>query len=374
MNLRKFGAALLAATLFIMPGPQGVFAAPLPIIGNTTTPGGQPLQQVPVQIVNPNDGTPCIIGNTGCPSIGGGSGGGGAVTGAVGSFLDGWSITDGQKVDAPCANSSATCSAIAIQKGLLAAAQDTTPVAVSASALPLPTGAATAAKQPALGTAGTASSDVLTVQGVASMTALKVDGSAVTQPVSSATLATAALQPTNAAQGAAIASATGNMVQCSVTTSPVTYVTATINPINCATSGGVRVEGGTIGTAAPVPVVIVSSTATSAANLTPSVSTSGAATSLVVKGTGAIVYDGYCHSTVAGNCILYNATSPPGAGALTAALVLECKGVVANGEGGWNYNTVGRRASIGYTILFSSSTDCNTYTVSNTAYIHGTAP
>lgn len=48
----------------------------------------------------------------------------------------------------------------------------------------LPTGAATAAKQPALGTAGTASADVITVQGIASMTALKVDGSAVTQPIS----------------------------------------------------------------------------------------------------------------------------------------------------------------------------------------------
>lgn len=48
----------------------------------------------------------------------------------------------------------------------------------------LPTGAATAAKQPALGTAGSASSDVITVQGIASMTALKVDGSGVTQPVS----------------------------------------------------------------------------------------------------------------------------------------------------------------------------------------------
>lgn len=55
---------------------------------------------------------------------------------------------------------------------------------VSAASLPLPTGAATAAKQPALGTAGTASADVISVQGVASMTALKVDGSAVTQPVS----------------------------------------------------------------------------------------------------------------------------------------------------------------------------------------------
>lgn len=55
---------------------------------------------------------------------------------------------------------------------------------VSAASLPLPSGAATSAKQPALGTAGTPSADVLTVQGAASMTALKVDGSAVTQPVS----------------------------------------------------------------------------------------------------------------------------------------------------------------------------------------------
>lgn len=44
-------------------------------------------------------------------------------------------------------------------------------VQVGASALP--SGAATAAKQPALGTAGSASADVLTVQGIASMTPLK---------------------------------------------------------------------------------------------------------------------------------------------------------------------------------------------------------
>lgn len=56
--------------------------------------------------------------------------------------------------------------------------------AISAASLPLPSGASTAAKQPALGTAGSASADVITVQGIASMTALKVDGSAVTQPVS----------------------------------------------------------------------------------------------------------------------------------------------------------------------------------------------
>lgn len=48
----------------------------------------------------------------------------------------------------------------------------------------LPSGAATAAKQPSLGVAGTPSLDVLTIQGAASMTPLKVDGSAVTQPIS----------------------------------------------------------------------------------------------------------------------------------------------------------------------------------------------
>ena len=51
---------------------------------------------------------------------------------------------------------------------------------VSAASLPLPTGAATAAKQPALGTAGTASADVISVQGIASGTPLRVDLGATT--------------------------------------------------------------------------------------------------------------------------------------------------------------------------------------------------
>jgi hypothetical protein len=70
---------------------------------------------------------------------------------------------------------------------------------VSVSSLPLPTGASTAAKQPALGTAGTASSDVLTVQGIASMTPLKVDGSGVTQPVSGTVTANAGTNMSTAA-------------------------------------------------------------------------------------------------------------------------------------------------------------------------------
>jgi hypothetical protein len=75
--------------------------------------------------------------------------------------------------------------------GTVTANAGTGTFAISAAALPLPSGAATSAKQPALGTAGSASSDVLTVQGVASMTALKVDGSAVTQPVSGTVTANA---------------------------------------------------------------------------------------------------------------------------------------------------------------------------------------
>lgn len=55
-----------------------------------------------------------------------------------------------------------------------------TAVAVSAASLPLPSGAATLAKQPALGTAGTASADVISVQGVASMTPVQQAGYQVT--------------------------------------------------------------------------------------------------------------------------------------------------------------------------------------------------
>jgi hypothetical protein len=51
---------------------------------------------------------------------------------------------------------------------------------ISVSSLPLPSGASTAAKQPALGTAGTPSSDVITVQGTSAGTALNTKE---TQPI-----------------------------------------------------------------------------------------------------------------------------------------------------------------------------------------------
>lgn len=144
----------------------------------------------------------------------------------------------------------------------------------------LPTGAATAAKQPALGTAGTPSADVITIQGITSMTAVKVDGSAVTQPVSgtfwqatqpvsnAGTFAVQAAQsgtwninnisgtislPTGAAteatltklpiaQGTALGTNSGPMIQGSVTTNAPTYTTGNINPVSLTTAGGLRID------------------------------------------------------------------------------------------------------------------------------------
>src|SRR5262245_15856163 len=82
----------------------------------------------------------------------------------------------------------------------------TVPVSISSSALP--TGAATAAKQPALGLAGTASPDVISIQGVAGMTPVQtaVSGT-VAVAVSGSALptgaATAAKQPAFGGAGAA---------------------------------------------------------------------------------------------------------------------------------------------------------------------------
>lgn len=124
---------------------------------------------------------------------------------------------------------------------------------ISAASLPLPTGASTSAKQPALGTAGSASSDVLTVQGIASMTALKVDGSAVTQPVSGTI--TANIGTTNGialdtsvngilqSQGSTTSGQKGPLIQGAVTSSSPSYTTAQSNPLSLTIAGALRVDG-----------------------------------------------------------------------------------------------------------------------------------
>ena len=91
-------------------------------------------------------------------------------------------VGDPTSATALAAVKAGSTAAVAGDPALVVAVSPNNTIPVSAASLPLPAGAATAAKQPALGTAGTASADVLTVQGIAAMTALKVDGSGVTQP------------------------------------------------------------------------------------------------------------------------------------------------------------------------------------------------
>jgi hypothetical protein len=113
---------------------------------------------------------------------------------------------------------------------------------ISAASLPLPSGAATSAKQPALGTAGSASTDVLTVQGIASMTALKVDGSATTQPVSGTVTA-------NAGTGNfTVVQTTGSNLHAVLDSGSTTAVTqATASNLNAQVVGSVASAGSNAG-------------------------------------------------------------------------------------------------------------------------------
>lgn len=107
-----------------------------------------------------------------------------SIDGKTPALVSGRVPIDGSGVTQPVSGTVSVSGTVPVSGPLTDGQLRASAVPVSASSLPLPSGAATSAKQPALGTAGTASSDVLTVQGIASMTALKVDGSATTQPVS----------------------------------------------------------------------------------------------------------------------------------------------------------------------------------------------
>lgn len=133
-----------------------------------------------------------------------------------------------------------------------------------------------------------------------------------------------------------------------------------------------RTIQGSDGTGLGIQAVANAPVSVAAGAIVPSVSASAASTSLILKASAGNYYDGYCKSSVVGNCIAYNSATVPAAGALTASLVLECAPILtAGGVASWSYGTMPRRASAGIVYLFSSSTDCNTYTVSATAYIHG---
>lgn len=155
-------------------------------------------------------------------------------------------------------------------------------VAVTASALPLPTGAATAALQTQPGVdigdvtvnngAGAGAVNIqdggnsITVDGTVSVsgsvpvtgpltnaelraTPVPVDGSGVTQPVSAASLplptgaaTEASLVKLPLAQGSSTASQSGVLTQAAVTTNPPTYTTGQTSPLSVGVHGGLRVE------------------------------------------------------------------------------------------------------------------------------------
>jgi hypothetical protein len=93
----------------------------------------------------------------------------------------------------------------------------------------LPTGASTAAKQPALGTAGTASIDVLTVQGIASMTPF------LTNPGTAANWGVLA-------QGSTTSGELGHLALGAVTTSAPSYTNAQSSALSLDTAGNLRVN------------------------------------------------------------------------------------------------------------------------------------
>jgi hypothetical protein len=61
--------ALASCAILLAASPA---AAQLVLPGGVQTPGGQPAAVQPVTLVNPNNGTPCFPGNTGCPGFSGG--------------------------------------------------------------------------------------------------------------------------------------------------------------------------------------------------------------------------------------------------------------------------------------------------------------
>lgn len=122
------------------------------------------------------------------------------ITDGSGNFVWMNGICDGTAAAQCAAVKAASTAAGAADPAMVVAISPNNSVAVTAASLPLPTGASTSAKQPALGTAGTASSDVITVQGIASMTALAVSAAALPLPTGAAT---SAKQPALGAAGAA---------------------------------------------------------------------------------------------------------------------------------------------------------------------------
>lgn len=232
-------------------------------------------------------------------------------------------------------------------------------VGISAASLPLPAGAATAAKQPALGTAGSASADVITVQGIASMIALKVDGSATTQPVSVVSLplpsgaSTSAKQPALGTAGSASSDVLS--VQGIASMTPLKIDLSQVAGTTTSTGNGVagagvqRVTVASDNTAFPVnatlgaettkiigEVIPVATATTTDTTATCYLTSAATANSTNCKASAGNVYGIYIINTTSTNYFLrmYNSASAPTCSSATGFVeAIPALGAAANGGG-----------------------------------------
>jgi hypothetical protein len=183
-------------------------------------------------------------------------------------------------------------------------------------------------------------------------------------PVSAAALplpsgaATAANQPTNAAQASTTSGQTGHLAMGAVSTSAPSYTNAQTDPLSLDTAGNVRVNCAT-------------GCSTPSAN-TPAIAGS-AASSLVLKASAGNLYSAYVNSTVQGYLMVFNAVSAPANGATTAGTasgnMVECIGPSITPYLAFS-GLPPEAYSVGITAVFST-TGCATLTASATAFIHG---
>jgi hypothetical protein len=229
-------------------------------------------------------------------------------------------------------------------------------VVVSSSALP--SGASTAAKQPALGTAGSASADVLTVQGIASMTALKVDGSGSTQPVSGTVAATqsgswslAANQSVNVAQINGVTPLMGNGVTGTGSQRVTIASDNTAFSVNAVQSGTWTVQPGNAANTTAWLVTEVPPSGSTNANS--SLASTALEASHVIKASAGRLFQltGVNTKSSAQYIQVFNSASVPADS--TAPVLLAYVGAGANFS--WDFGAIGRYFSTGISVSNSST-------------------
>jgi hypothetical protein len=199
-----------------------------------------------------------------------------------------------------------TVQGIASMTPLLATLSGTNNITNISGTVSLPTGASTAAKQPALGTAGSASSDVITVQGVASMTPLLANpGTAANWAVGP----TASAPPANAVyQGASVGGNLTGLVGCNSVAKYDASTSGSTQIVALTSTQTIRICGYSIMSGGTANVKLVSGTgsncATSPTDITPAWQLTAQAgivdRSVYWQGLAAVVSEALCINASAG--------------------------------------------------------------------------